>query len=289
MPENQTAALTDAIPEASVRKHATITIIAFSTMLVSVTQLIQTFVFWIVNRHQALEVIHLTPWLSLILQVVTPIALIGLLAAGIGLVRRKRWGRPLFAWTAIAWMLVVALLSYWIMTVVNLPVFLLAIWLLHKKKSADSTNASETHAPWSVRHVTSITCLVLSCTLHLWAWLAAISPSSWVWTIIPHGHPWHLLLPSAILLIAGAMLAAKSSRIWSAGVVLMVFCVAMGDLLVSSMPLSTSLFRYLPEPKGYGFLPYDFMIKYLLVVGGIALSMLHFSRRTIIASDSQKA
>lgn len=75
------------------------------------------------------------------------------------------------------------------------------------------------------------------------------------------------------------MLASRSTRLWSAGIALMVFCVAMGDLLVASTPVSTSLIRYLPEPKGYGSLPFDFMIKYLVLLGGVALSLFYFSRR----------
>jgi hypothetical protein len=246
---------------------------------VALTQLIQTFVFWIVNRHGAAVVVHLTPWLALVLQTVTPIALSSLLAAGIGLLLRKPWGRPLFACTAVLWMLAVACLTYWIVAVVNLPVYLLAMWLLYKKGNAAVTEVFQMGARFSVRGIASVACLALSCALHLWAWLAAISPTSWVWRIIRHGHPWHLLVPGAMLLIAGVALAYRSTRLSNAGIALMVFCAAMGDLLVASAPLSTSLYRYLPEPRAYAYLPYAFMIKYLVLLASVAVALLKFSGR----------
>lgn len=156
MPENQQSTPTATISVPSVRNRSTIVVIASGTILVAVTQLIQTFVFWIVNRHQAAVIIHLTPWLALILQAATPIALLGLLAASIGLIWQKQWGRPLFVWTTVVWMLVVALLSYWIMTVVNSPVYLLAIWLLYKKNNAGFTYASGTRTRLSLRRISSV-------------------------------------------------------------------------------------------------------------------------------------
>jgi hypothetical protein len=54
-------------------------------------RLIGIFHFWIVNRHAAAVVVYLTPWpwLALILQAATPIALSSLLTASIGLILRK--------------------------------------------------------------------------------------------------------------------------------------------------------------------------------------------------------
>lgn len=262
------------------RNRSTIVVIAFSTMLIAATQLIQTFVFWIVNLGDAAVIIHLTPWRALWLQTVTPIALLGLLVASFGLAWRKQWGRPLFVWTAVVWMLMVTLLSYWIMAVVNLPVYLLAIWLLYRKSSAGLHDGSCPTPRLNVRHIASVTCMALACTLHLWAWLAAMSSTSWVWRLIPHGHPWHLLVPSAMLLIAGTLLAFRSNRRQSAGIALIVSCVAMGSVLLASSVTSTFLSRYMPAPRPHGFIPYGFMAKYLTLLGGVAFWLLCPSFRT---------
>lgn len=82
-----------------------------------------------------------------------------------------------------------------------------------------------------------------------------------------------------MLLIAGVALAYRSTRLWNAGIALMVFCAAMGNLLVASTPVSTSLYNYLPEPRAYAYLPYGFMIKYLVLLGSVAVTLLKFSHR----------
>lgn len=259
------------------RNGSTVVVIACSTILMALTQLIQTFYFWISHLQDAETIVRLTPPLGLALQSVTPVALLGLSFASTGLLRGKPWGRPLFTWAAVIWLLATALLSFWIATIVNLPVYLLAIWLLNKRRHTSVLSPPVSSSRLSLRSSIPVLLLALSSTLHLWAWLAAISPASWVWALIPDGHPWHLLLPSAMLFIAGVWLSSKASKLRNAGVSLMVFCVAMGAMLVASTVTSTELRRFMPDPKPYGELPYGPMLMYIAFVASIALSLLRYS------------
>jgi len=259
------------------RDGITVPVIACGTILVALTSLIQALIFWLVYDHDVTEIIRTTPGRALCLEVVVILANLGLLVASIGLLWRKPWGLPVFIWTIVLWTLAVSWLIYLIVVFVNLPVYIVAILLLHNSIDSDANAIPVPHERLNVRRIVSVGCLTLSCALHLWALLAASDPGFWGWYVFPMAHPSHLFVPAVMLFIVGVVLAPKSRRLLSANIPLMVFCMAFGMILIASTVLNTSLHVYLPEAVVRGDMPYRVMCFHFALIAIVALLLNCFS------------
>ncbi|WP_146010115.1 hypothetical protein [Burkholderia sp. WAC0059] len=85
-------------------------------------------------------------------------------------------------------------------------------------------------------------------------------------------------MAAAILFVIGVALAPARSRVWHSGVALMTVCAALGSQLVAQILVSTRLYKYMPDPKIYGSIPWNVLIGYCVLIGAIALLLLQLSR-----------
>jgi hypothetical protein len=260
------------------RRLTVLRVIAYSGILLATTWLIQFADTGIAYYKNWQSIVQVMPWRSWAIQGVSLVGELITLASCIGLACGLKWGRTLTVWLTVVWSVLLVMLSYWLPVLVALPVSALRIALLYNRPNSEFLSRPHAVRRFNWREFACFICLAGSCALHFWSLLAIASRSLWVWKLISHGRPLDLLIAAAILFVIGVALAPASSRVWHTGVVLMTVCVALGAQLVAQIPASTPLYKYLPDPKIYGSIPWNVLIGYCVLIGAIALLLLQFSR-----------
>jgi hypothetical protein len=260
------------------RRLTVLRVIAYSGILLTATWVLQFIDTGIAYYKNWQSIVDVMPWRTWAIQGVSLVGQLITLACCIGLACGMKWGRSLAVWVTVVWAVLLVALSYWLPVLVSLPVSVLKIALLYSRANNEYLSRSRVTRRFSLREFASFICIGASCALHLWALMAIASRNLWIWKLIAHGRPLDLLMAAAVLFVIGVALAPARSRTWHAGVALMSVCVALSLQLVAQIPISTQLYKYLPDPKIYGAIPWNVLIGYCVLIGAIALSLLQFGR-----------
>lgn len=260
------------------KRHTTIRVVVSTVMLQSLHSLqLFSYLGFVYSRSWSAFKAAMPPQL-LMCEAVWLASAIASLVAGIALFDRRKWGRPLYAWTLIvahAWGL---LTPFRLLSLISLPWSGVLIAILYNRQGRDFLAGHRNPGKLSARDCIRIGALAVSCSLHYLAMSFSVSRTGWLAMLMPNGRPLDLLFVAAVALFIGLALSPKGRRAWNCGVTLMVFSVSMAGQLIVNVATSTPLVRYLPPPFRFTAYPWSVMIPYTGMVALVAFALFQANR-----------
>lgn len=261
------------------RRYTTIKVIAYCGILQSIYSLVQFAYTCELYRQNWQVVVHLHwPWQTWALYGISGVGAIFGLVAHVALAFRRAWGRTLLVWVTAICIALSAVLPSRLMLLFYLPQVLVSFALLYNRLSSDFLHSRARPKLPGYRSAACFACFAVSCALHFWAMSTVTIRAGLLVYLLPQLRPLDLLVPAAVLLVAGIALSTRGKRAWNCGMTLMVFSVAMCGTLVTCLSIGTSLVRYMPAPFQRVSIPWNTMTMYTGVAIGVAYLLLQSGR-----------
>ncbi|MDN7429252.1 hypothetical protein [Burkholderia sp. AU45388] len=254
------------------RRYTTIRVIAYHGILQNVTALLAFVPFARFILHdRSMAALPSWSWQLWALQGVSFAAMLAGLIGYVALALRRRWGRTLNVAVWIALSAAMLMLSSWIAVVIALPLGLATFALIYNRTSNDFLSLPHATTAPTARRFAFVGLLVASSTLHYWAIAYATMRTGTFGYVLPNTPPMDLLIAAAATLLLGTAVAPRGQRAWYCGMSLMTSAIAMLSMLLSYVPVATSLIRYMPHEYSRVAIPWSPITQYAALTFCVAL------------------
>ncbi|WP_257128099.1 hypothetical protein [Burkholderia sp. MSMB1072] len=261
------------------RRYTTIRVIAYHGILQNITALLAFVPFArVVLRDQSLAALSSWSWQLWAVQGVSFAAMLASVVGHVALALRRSWGRTLNVAVWIALSVAILMLSSWIMVVIALPLGLATFVLMYNRTSNDFLSLPHATTTPTARRFASVGLLAASSTLHYWAIAYATMRTGTFGYVLPNTPPMDLLIAAAATLLLGTAVAPRGQRAWYCGMSLMTSAVAMLFMLLSYVPVATSLIRYMPHEYSRVTIPWSLITRYAVLTFCVALVLIRVTK-----------